>query len=232
MSGLSGDAMRMVKGRLAALQDMGYRTFIAGLLPTLDQQKILGVRTPALRKLAKELHAEGIADAFMAALPHNLYEENNLHAYLLDFIRNIEHALELLERFLPHVDNWATCDALILKAFDKDPSALLARVPIWLTDQNPYTQRYAIGVLMRHYLGDRFEEEYLTTVGNHTSDEYYVNMMRAWYFSMALVKQWDATIPWLTEKRLDAWTHRKAIQKAVESHQISAPRKDFLKTLR
>ncbi len=224
--------VRDIRQRLLALQDPAYKAFIAGLLPTVDADTIIGVRTPALRTLAAQLVREGAAEPYLTIVPHDLYEENNLHASFLNAVKDPEEALPLLETFLPHVDNWATCDALNPKAFHKDPAPLLARVPQWLATPHVYTQRYAIGVLMQHYLGERFEPRFLAIAAQHRSDEYYVNMMRAWYVSMALVKQWDAAITLLEQGQLDPWTHRKAIQKGVESFQISKERKAYLKRLR
>lgn len=232
MTGPASGVKGIIRERMQPLRDDAYRTFMTGLLPTMDPARILGVRTPALRRLAAEMNKEGLAGAFLDALPHALYEENNLHAYLVNSVTNKASALRLLKAFLPHVDNWATCDALNPKAFRGDPAPLLACVPEWLAAKHPYTQRYAIGVLLGHFLSDRFEERFLKLVGTHQSDEYYVNMMRAWYFSMALVRQWDAAVPWVAQRRLDPWTHTKTIRKAVESFQITPERKAYLKSLR
>ncbi len=221
-----------IKDRLRALSDPKYRDFVAKLIPTLDKERILGVRTPALRALAKQVHKNGEAAAFMAALPHETFEENSLHACLLGMVKEADAAFELTEAFLPYVDNWATCDALSAKAFLQQPEETLRHVNAWLSSPHTYTKRFAIGVLMANYLGEHFEPEQLELVAQIESPEYYVNMMRAWYFSMALVRQWDATLPLIECHRLDRFTHLKTIQKAVDSYQISDERKEYLKSLR
>lgn len=221
-----------IRTRLLAMQDTGYRAFTAKLIPTMDPERIIGVRTPQLRALGKELAKDPQADAFLAALPHQYLEENSLHAFMIAGEKDFDRALQLTEAFLPHIDNWATCDSFSSKVFAKRPEEMLRRVQVWLKSPHPYTQRYAMGVLMSHFLGERFMPEQMQWVVQHRSGEYYVNMMRAWYLSMALVKQWDAALPVLQERRLDKWTHHKAIQKAVESFQVSPERKALLRSLR
>ena len=218
--------------QLLAMQDNAYQTFQAKLMPTVLPEAIIGVRTPLLRKLAKELSGTPQAEAFLNCLPHKYYEENNLHAFLIEQIRDYDRALAETERFLPYIDNWATCDCFCPKVFAKHKEALIIPIRRWLDSDRLYTARYAMGMLMRYYLDDAFRPEYLAWVADVHSDEYYLNMMRAWYFATALAKQPEAALPWLTERRLDPWTHNKTIQKAVESYRIPSERKQQLRGLR
>lgn len=217
---------------LFALQDKSYQAFNSKLIPTVPSEKIIGVRTPLLRNLAKELSGTPQAEDFLHRLPHQYLEENNLHAFLLEKIKDYDRALMETERFLPHIDNWATCDCFSPKIFAKHKTELLGPIRRWLNDDKLYTVRFAIGMLMRHYLDDDFRPEYLAWVGEIRSEEYYINMMRAWYFATALAKQPDDTLPWIEEQRLDAWTHNKSIQKAVESYRIPPEMKQQLRKLR
>ncbi len=218
--------------QLLAMQDNVYQAFQAKLMPTVPPETIIGVRTPLLRKLAKELSGTPQAEAFLNCLPHKYYEENNLHAFLIEQIRDYDRALAETERFLPYIDNWATCDCFCPKVFAKHKEALIIPIRRWLDSDRLYTARYAMGMLMRYYLDDAFRPEYLAWVADVHSDEYYLNMMRAWYFATALAKQAEAALPWLTERRLDPWTHNKTIQKAVESYRIPSERKQQLRELR
>ena len=218
--------------QLFALQDTTYQAFQSKLLPTVAPKTIIGVRTPLLRKLAKELAGTPQAECFLSSLPHKYYEENNLHAFLVERIRDYDTALAETERFLPYIDNWGTCDCFCPKVFAKHKLELLDSIRRWLNSGRLYTMRYAIGMLMRYYLDADFQSEYLAWAANVHSEEYYVNMMRAWFFATALAKQPDATLPWLTERWLDVWTHNKTIQKAVESYRISPEMKQQLRQLR
>lgn len=223
-----------ISAKLFELQDLGYKDFHSKLMPTINPDVIIGVRTPLLRKLAKEL-LKTDPDAvrtFMTKLPHTYYEENNLHAFLLESIKDYNECIKALDIFLPYVDNWATCDSMSPKIFRRYPEELLFQINIWLKSDHTYTVRYAIGLLMRYYLDAQFEEKYLEWVAGISSEEYYINMMRAWYFATALAKQYEASLPWLTDKRLDIWTHNKTIQKAVESYRITKEQKDYLKSLK
>lgn len=224
--------MTEIQERLFALQDPGYRAFTAPLLPGVPLESIIGVRTPAVRKLAKELKKEGKAEAFLEELPHRYFEENGLHAALLCEERDFARCLEQVERFLPWVDNWATCDGLSPGCFQKNRAALLERVPAWLGSSRTYTIRFGIGVLMNQFLDEDFRPDYLDWVAEIRSEEYYVNMMIAWYFATALAKQYEAALPYLENRRLDRWTHNKSIQKAVESYRVTEERKAYLRTLR
>ena len=221
-----------IRARLFALQDEGYRDFHSRLMPTVPPETVIGVRVPALRRLAKRLAGTPQAEAFLQELPHIYYEENNLHAFLLESIRDYDAALAATEKFLPYIDNWATCDSFCPKVFAKHKEDLLPVLRRWMASDHPYTVRYGMEMLMRYYLDEDFRPEHLAWAAAVHSGEYYINMMRAWYFATALAKQPEATLPWLTEKRLDVWTHNKTIQKAVESSRIPAETKAFLRTLR
>ena len=218
--------------KLFALQDETYQAFQSKLMPTVSPETIIGVRTPLLRKLAKELSGTDLAEAFLNSLPHGYYEENNLHAFLVENIRDYDRALAETEKFLPYIDNWATCDCFCPKVFAKHKEELLVSIRLWLDSDRLYTVRYAMGMLMRYYLDEAFQPEYLAWVAGVHSEEYYLNMMRAWFFATALAKQLEETLPWLTERRLDAWTHNKTIQKAVESYRITPEMKQQLRQLR
>ena len=221
-----------IRAELFRLQDELYRAFQSALMPTVPKEKVIGVRVPALRKLAKRLAGTPRAEAFLQELPHFYYEENNLHAFLVEAIRDYSEALRATEKFLPYIDNWATCDCFCPKVFAKHKEELLVPIRRWLDSGDAYTVRYGMEMLMRYYLDDVFRPEYLEWVADVRSTEYYINMMRAWYFATALAKQPDAALPWLTEKQLDLWTHNKAIQKAVESRRIPPGMKQLLRGLR
>lgn len=224
--------MNNIRQRLFEMQDLKYKEFHQRLIPTVDSELIIGVRTPNLRKLAKEFFKEDESKRFLRELPHKYYEENNLHAFLIEQIKDFDLAAEETERFLPYIDNWATCDMFAPKVFKKNKDKLLIKIKEWLNSDEVYTVRYAIGLLMRFYLDSEFKTEYLDLAANKTSDEYYVNMMRAWFFQAALCKQYESAVTYLTEGRLDEWTHNKTIQKALESKRISPELKIQLKRLR
>ena len=221
-----------VQTRLFELQDLKYRDFHAKLMPTVNKEKIIGVRTPALRVFAKKYGKTDEAKEYLQILPHQYYEENNLHGLLIEQIKDYDTCLEELERFLPYIDNWATCDIPRPKCFAKHKTELLPVIKEWIASGNTYTIRYGIGTLMSFYLDEDFKPEYIELVASVQSEEYYVNMMIAWYLATALAKQWDATIPYLEERKLSPWVHRKTIQKAVESYRITDEQKVYLKTLR
>lgn len=221
-----------IRARLFALADPAYGDFHAGLMPGIPRERIIGVRVPHLRALTKELRGTPAADAFLAALPHLYYEENNLHGFLLDQIRDFDVCLAATERFLPYIDNWATCDGTSPRALIDNSDVLLAHVEEWLASGHTYTVRFGIETLMRHFLDARFSTAYPDAVAALRSDAYYVNMMIAWYFATALAKQYDAILPYIEGHRLDKWTHNKTIQKAVESYRITDAQKAYLRTLR
>ena len=199
---------------LFEMQDLKYRDFHSRLLPGIDKETIIGIRTPMLRKFTKEYAKTPEADLFMQELPHRYYEENNMHMMIASWIKDYEKCLAQVKRFLPYVNNWATCDLPAPKAFAKHKDKLLPEI------------------LMTFYLDEDFRPEYLNMAADVESEEYYVNMMIAWYFATALAKQWDATIPYLKERKLPEWVHRKTIQKAIESYRITPEQKVYLKTLR
>lgn len=215
--------------RLFSLQDEQYQKFQAKLIPNLDPDSIIGVRTPELRKLAKQMPDK---DVFLSSQPHTYFEENQLHALLLNEEKIFSKVIAGVEVFLPFVDNWATCDQLRPKVFAKNREVLLPHILCWLDSDQVYTIRFAMEMLMCHYLDDDFDSEYPAIVASVTHEDYYVRMMVAWYFATALAKQYDAVLPYITECRLDKWTHNKAIQKAVESYRITLEQKDFLKQYR
>lgn len=219
---------------LRQLQDTDYRAFQCRLMPTVNPETVIGVRTPQLRALAKQLwqrrHSE--CEAFLQELPHMYYEENNLHAFLLMQEKQFSVCLERIELFLPYIDNWATCDSLMPPVFKKQAEELLPRIEDWLSSKHIYTCRFGIGCLLSLFLDERYRPEYLRWVAELRSSEYYVNMMIAWYFSEALVKQYEEAVVYLRECRLERWTHNKAIQKAVESFRISDEKKQVLKAMR
>ena len=224
--------MTEIQQRLFALQDAGYRDFHAALMPTVDKALVIGVRMPALRALAKELKGTEPAADFMAQLPHKYYEENNLHAALIGHIRDFDACIAAVERFLPYVDNWATCDMMNPRALTKDKAALLERIRLWLQSGHTYTVRFGMEMLMNHFLEEDFREEYLALVASVRSEEYYVRMMQAWYFATALAKQYEAAVTYLEQRKLGAWVHNKTIQKARESFRVSQEQKEYLKSLK
>ena len=221
-----------IRAKLFELQDTGYRDFQSKLIPTVAADTIIGVRTPELKKLAGEYLMNEAIEDFLKELPHDFFEENQLHAFIISRIKDYSRCMELLKAFLPYIDNWATCDQLSPKIFKKHRTELLSEVRQWIKSDRAYTIRFAIGMLMEHFLDEDFEEEYLEIVSAVRSDEYYVKMMVAWYFATALAKQYDSAVKYLEECKLDSWTHNKAIQKSVESRRISEERKEYLKTLK
>ena len=221
-----------IVSRLFALQDAGYRDFQCKLMPTVDRDTVIGVRTPDLRKLAKALRGTPEAGAFLASLPHRYYEENNLHGFLICESKDFAETIAALDAFLPFVDNWATCDMMAPRAFRAHPDALPGHIRRWLRSGQCYTVRFGIGMLLRFYLDNAFRPEHLQWVSEACCEEYYVNMMVAWYFATALAKQYDAAFLWIAEGRLPRWVHNKTIQKAVESYRISPEQKAVLRSLR
>ena len=221
-----------VVDRLFALRDEGYAKMQAKLLPTVPEAAIIGVRTPALRTLAREWAGQEEAEEFLRTLPHRYFDENQLHAFLISLKRDFDETLSQVEAFLPFVDNWATCDQLSPKAFVKRKADLLPALFRWLHSDHPYTVRFAMGMLMQHFLDQDFDAAYPALVAEVQSDHYYVRMMQAWYFATALAKQYGAALPYIEENRLEKWTHNKAVQKALESYRVSAEHKAYLRTLR
>ena len=228
-----------IRQRLFALQDLKYRDFHGALIPTVEQDRIIGVRMPALRGLVKDLKKEPeLVREFMDRLPHQYYEENNVHGCLIAGCRDFETCIGQLTDFLPYMDNWATCDMLVPKVFAKHLDRLLPYIEVWLASDHPYTVRFGMKMLMDFYLDDDFVAKYPAMAASVKSDEYYVNMMIAWYFATALAKQWDGVIGYFAEPGedgrpvLDKWTHNKAVQKAIESYRITDEQKAYLRTLK
>jgi len=214
------------------MRDEKYREFQIKLIPTVDKDHVIGVRTPNLRKYAKQIAGRGDVSEFLGDLPHRYFDENQLHAFIVSLIKDFYVCIDEVCRFLPFVDNWATCDQMSPAAFKKHPHELLEYIRKWIGSHEAYTVRFAIGMLMQHFLGDCFDASYPEMVAGVVSDEYYVNMMKAWYFATALAKQYDAVLPYIEKRCLDKWTHNKAIQKSVESFRITAEQKEHLKSLR
>lgn len=221
-----------IRGHLFSLQDTEYRDFQAKLIPTAAEGSVIGVRTPELRKYAAALLKQGEYEVFLHDLPHTYFDENQLHAFLISGMKDYTLCMEELCRFLPYVDNWATCDQMSPKIFKKYKTELLEQIRIWIGSDETYTIRFGVGMLMEHFLDADFAPEYPKMVAALRSDEYYVNMMIAWYFATALAKQYDAVLPYIEKKKLDPWTHNKAIQKAVESYRITPEQKAYLKSLK
>lgn len=224
--------MTEIQQKLFALRDEGYRAFQSKLIPTVDPQTMIGVRTPELRKLAKQIEQKPETQVFLHTLPHMYYEENNLHGFLLERIKDYAVFVTELNAFLPYIDNWATCDGLRPKCLKKHLPEFLQEIRRWIQSERTYTIRFGINMLMSFYLDDAFRAEYLSWVADVQSDEYYVQMMQAWYFATALAKQWDSTIAYLQQEKLNAWVHNKTIRKAIESRRISAQQKQILRTLK
>ncbi len=217
---------------LLSEQDIGYKEFHKKLMPTIPEDKIIGIRIPVLRKIAKEISSSPEAEEFMNTLPHKYYEENNLHAFLIEKIKDYDEALKKTEEFLPYVDNWATCDSFSPKVFSENRDKIILKIKEWLSSDKEFTVRYAIGLLMNLFLDEYFKKEYPHLAAEIKSDKYYIKMMQAWYFATALAKQYDTAVLFLEEKRLDPWVHNKAIQKAVESRRIDDETKKYLRTLK
>ena len=233
-----------ILSRLFAMQDVQYRDFQCKLIPNVPSDLFIGIRTPDLRKYARELYKEekdpaagsirqdSFLEAFLEDLPHKYFDENQLHAFVISEEKNFDVCIARIERFLPFVDNWATCDQLSPKVFKKNRDALLPCLRKWISSDHTYTVRFAIGMLMQHYLDDAFDPSYPELIASVQSEEYYVRMMIAWYFATALAKQYDAVLPFLEERRLDPWTHNRTIQKAVESYRITPEQKTYLRSLK
>lgn len=224
--------MEEIQNRLFELQDMAYRDFHSRLMPGIDKETVIGIRVPMLRKYSKSIAGTELSEKFIKELPHRYYEENNLHMMLITGIRDYDRCISEIERFLPYIDNWATCDFPAPKCFENHKEELLPVIKGWIDSGETYTIRYGIGMLMRLYLDEDFDPEYVRLVAGVKSDEYYVNMMIAWYMATALAKQWDTVIPYIEEHRMSDWVHRKTIQKAVESYRITDEQKKYLKGYR
>ena len=219
-----------ITSELFKLQDLKFKSFHEKLIPNVHHDTIIGIRTPVLKNFAKR--AKNDCREFLDNLPHKYYEENNLHAFIINDIKNFDECIKRIEEFLPYVDNWATCDGLRPKCFAKNKDILLICIDKWIYNSHTYTVRFSIEMLMTHFLDDAFKEEFLEKVGGIVSDEYYVNMMIAWFFATALAKQWNSAVKYLESSKLSLWVHNKTIQKAVESFRITDEQKIYLKGLR
>ena len=224
--------MKEITDLLMELKDEEYANFHRKLIPNILPEKVIGVRTPALRKLAKQISRENYCRDFLKELPHSYYDENQLHGFIISEIKDFDACMEELEAFLPFIDNWATCDQTSPKIFKKRKEDLLPYIRKWLDSEHTYTIRFGIGMLMQHFLDEDFLPEYLAMVSGIQSEEYYVNMEIAWYMATALTKQWDATIPYIEQGKMDVWVHNKTIQKARESYRITQEQKEYLKGLK
>jgi len=221
-----------IQKKLFEMQDLSYKEFHSKLMPTIPCEKVIGVRTPLLRKYAKELSDTDEAATFLTSLPHEFYEENNLHAFLICRIKDFNTALSKTLEFVPYIDNWATCDSFVPAVFRKNKDKLFPYIESWIASGKTYCVRYGIGLLLNLYLDEAFDKKHLEIVCKIKSDEYYVNMMRAWYFATALAKQYDSALSYVEERKLDAWTHNKTIQKCIESYRISDEKKQYLRAFR
>jgi 3-methyladenine DNA glycosylase AlkD len=213
-------------------QDPAYGAFQRKLLPNLEPERILGVRTPVLRKMARKMEKEGLDQAFLQELPHRYFEENQLHGFLISGRKDFDTCIKELGIFLPYMDNWATCDQTSPKIFKKEKRKLLPYIEWWLNASHTYTIRFGVNMLMQHYLDEDFRPEYVEWVAAIHSQEYYVNMGIAWYLATALAKQWDTVIPYLENRCLDPWVHQRTIQKARESYRITSEQKEYLRGLK
>jgi len=218
--------------KLYDLQDLKYRDMQIKIIPTVEPESVIGVRTPELKSIAKDILKDGNYKGFLEELPHRYFEENQLQAFIISGIKDLNECMVDLETFLPYVDNWATCDQMSPKIFKKHKDLLLTHIIEWIDSEKTYTVRFGVGMLMEHFLDDDFDPLYPEMVAKLRSEEYYVNMMIAWYFATALAKQYESIIPFIEEKRLDDWTHNKAIQKSLESRRITEEQKLYLKSLK
>ena len=221
-----------IQKRLFAYEDKKYKEFNLKLIPNISPEKQIGVRIPNIRKIAKEIKDTDEAYIFLENLPHKYFEENNLHGYLLETIKDFDKALDYTQKFLPYIDNWATCDTITPKIFRSNLPALYEKIKEWLKSQETYTIRFGVNMLMKFFLEENFTEETLLLVAEIESTEYYVNMVRAWFFATAMAKQREKTLPYFENKKLDKWTHNKAIQKCVESYRITEEDKRILKEMK
>ena len=218
--------------RLMEHQDPEYREFQSRLVPNIDKETIIGVRTPQMKNIAKEVFGTEEASAFLASLPHDYYEENLVHFFLIAKIKDFDACVQAVETFLPFIDCWPVCDQASPVSFKKNHARLLPLIRKWIDSDHVYTARFGMRMLMNEFLGEDFKEEYLDWVASKTGEDYYLKMMAAWYFATALAKQYDASVVYIEEHRLDPWTHKKAIQKAVESYRVSDEHKEYLKRFR
>ncbi len=224
--------MTHIQEKLFLVCDEKYKAFNSKLIPNISRDVQIGVRVPDIRRIAKEIRNTEEAKNFLNALPHKYFEENNLHGYLLEDIKDFDEAIALTEKFLPFIDNWATCDTISPKVFKKNLPALYDKIKVWLMSDDTYTIRFGVNMLMKFFLDENFSAEVLRLVAEIKSEEYYVNMVRAWFFATAMAKQREQTLPYLRDKKLDKLTHNKTIQKCTESYRISKEDKKILKEMK
>jgi len=221
-----------IEKKLFEMQDSEYRSFNVKLIPGVDPDTVIGVRTPALRSFSSDIFKRDDKEVFLSDLPHKYYEENNLHGFVIERIKDYDECVEKTDRFLPYMDNWATCDLMSPKIFKKYKDRLIDDIKRWMASSHTYTIRFGIRMLMNFFLDEDFKEEYLGMVSAVSSGEYYVNMMIAWFFATALAKQYESTLPYIENRNLEKWIHNKTIQKAVESRRITKEQKEYLKSLK
>lgn len=222
-----------IEKQLFENKDEKYQVFQTKSVPNIPAESIIGVRTPILRQMAKEYAKRDDVDEFLSALPHKYFEENQIHSFIISGMKDYERCISCTEKFLPYINNWATCDQACVKVFAKHKEELLEKIKLWIKSDHTYTIRYAVGLLMSYYLDDAsFSTEFLDMAADVRSEEYYVRMMVAWYFATALAKQYESTLPYIESRRLDEWTHRKTVQKAIESYRITDEQKAYLRTLK
>ncbi len=225
-------AVKEITEKLFSMQDTKYRDFQSKLIPDTKCEEFIGIRTPLLKRYAKELLKSGKAEEFLTELPHKYFDEYQLHAFIISEIKDFSTAIEYIDRFLPYIGNWATCDQLRPRSFKKNKAQLLPKIKEWTVSDKTYVIRFGIGMLMCHFLDDEYKEEYAELVASVESDEYYVNMMIAWYFATALAKQYDSAVKYIKDGRLSPWVNNKTIQKACESFRVTDEHKAYLKTMK
>lgn len=224
--------MTLIQEKLFLLQDLKYKDFHSKLMPTVCEDKIIGVRVPQLRKFAKELNKSELKADFLNTLPHKYYEEDNLHAFLIEQMDDFDVCVSALDNFLLFVDNWATCDMMTPKVLSTNSEKLYEKIEEWAKSEHTYTVRFAVVTLMKFFMNEHLDKKHLKLLLNIKSDEYYINMAIAWYLTTALASRWETVIPYIENKKFDKWVHNKAIQKAVESYRITKEQKEYLKTLK
>ena len=221
-----------IVAELFRMRDKDYALMQAKIIPTVAADRIIGVRTPALRTFAKSLCKDSEIDGFLSCVPHQYFDEDQLHAFVLSLEKDFDKCIAEVDAFLPYIDNWATCDQLSPRVFKKETEKLLPYIQSWIKSDRTYTVRFAIGMLMQHFLDEKFDVKYADMAAEVRSEEYYVNMMIAWYFATALAKQYELVLPYLEDRRLADWVHNKAIQKSIESYRITDEQKAYLRTLK
>ena len=226
------DVEKRVQAKLFELQDLSYGDFHSKLMPTVPREKIIGVRVPVLRKFAKDFAKDKNAKDFIEFLPHKYYEEDNLHAFLIEQIKDFDECISALDNFLLFVDNWATCDMMIPKILNENLTILYEKIEEWSKSEHIYMVRFAIVTLMKFFMNEHLDEKHLNLLLTIKSDEYYINMAIAWYLATALASCWDLVIPYIEKQKFNKWVHNKAIQKSVESYRITKEQKEYLKTLK